>query len=423
MKDEKKFNLPKLGFINNLTTQISNQLFDAAKDLIKNSLVYSVDITDIRWMIGQELRNVFPNLEMFLFIDQSEEYKNGYKINYNAGPETYRFNGDECCMSPVIYKKSLIILTVREIRSEDNTRTKLSLKTLNHPYHIKNLHNLIDKMARRGQKYQEEEFDKTCVIFNACLGQSLISSKQLRTFDNIFIPRKQKEEIQHVLDKYTSSRDWYIKKHIPNHFGILLYGPPGTGKTSIAQAITRYVRGQLNVVAGDNLSTHWDRIMGTITKDSISANKYRVLLIEDIDISEFKRENFSTTTNMGPTIERVGLGSLLNSIDGVNAPSNMIYILTTNHIDKLDPALIRPGRIDIKLEIGYVTEETFKEFIKFHYKTNWLQPIVVRDGLTFGELQTKVMEGYKLHELIDYVSKSYVESDKSEVIEEYEDYV
>lgn len=400
MKDKNKFSIKVLTdeVLKNMTSQFATTF----RRMISNNLVYTIDISDILWVIGDEIREAFPNLEAMVSVDLSERYQNGYKTEYFTDQRLFQANGKNGSLYPILYKNILIVLNIDEIQSGEGVHTKFSLKTLREPHHVKTLHKFVECLVKRGQKRKEREFSKEVRLFSGG-GFDAIDVK-LRTFDDVFLPQKQKNEIQHALKKYTTSRDWYIKNNIPNHFGIMLYGPPGTGKSSIAQAISKYINAQLSILIGDNLQYEMGRVFNCLGKSSISDNKYRVLLIEDIDTSNIKRKDIVPMFNTPGTVEHYGLGALLNNIDGIASPSNIIYIFTTNHVENLDPALIRPGRIDLKLEIGYATEETFKEFIKFHYGTNWLAPINVRDGLTFAELQRKVMEGFKLHELIDYVS-------------------
>jgi hypothetical protein len=101
----------------------------------------------------------------------------------------------------------------------------------------------------------------------------------------------------------------------------------------------------------------------------------------------------------------IGLASVLNTIDGIGAPTNTIFIFTTNHVEKLDPALIRPGRIDLKLEIKPVCVETFTQFMKKHYGEDVSIPkdLKIKSGISFAELQTMVMGKKTPEEIIKHV--------------------
>ena len=102
-------------------------------------------------------------------------------------------------------------------------------------------------------------------------------------------------------------------------------------------------------------------------------------------------------------------------MDGVYASDNIIYVLTTNHKEYLDPALIRPGRCDIQLEVKGVCDETFREFCMFHYKRYPDRTVNIRRHITFAELQTDVMRGYTIEQLIEKleVDDDYPENDKT----------
>lgn len=73
-------------------------------------------------------------------------------------------------------------------------------------------------------------------------------------------------------------------------------------------------------------------------------------------------------------VSKNGLSEILNAIDGISSYYGRILIFTTNHIEKLDPALIRPGRMNVKLELGYVDEEMFSQFAKLFFDVDYSFP-------------------------------------------------
>ena len=155
----------------------------------------------------------------------------------------------------------------------------------------------------------------------------------------------------------------------------------------------------------------------------MSPNVYTIVLVEDIDcgFSDPEPEPESTKVEKnrnGNSISNIsygqiytcnsynrrkGLASILNSLDGLVAPRNAIFIFTTNHIEKLDDALLRPGRIDLKIEINGITNETFGKFCKYHYGEEPNNDININSDLTFADLQLEVMKGATLDELIEFV--------------------
>jgi chaperone BCS1 len=141
---------------------------------------------------------------------------------------------------------------------------------------------------------------------------------------------------------------WYALRGIPYRRGYLFYGPPGTGKTSTAMALA----GMLNF-------TLWIGNMGAIKDEETlmevfnGPHKGDILLLEDIDSAGIQRENMQTgkTKKSG-----ISLSTILNAIDGGASKQGVILIMTTNDPESLDPALIRPGRIDLQVPFGNVSQ-------------------------------------------------------------------
>ena len=139
------------------------------------------------------------------------------------------------------------------------------------------------------------------------------------------------ETLEDLRDFYRSST-WYAERGIPYRRGYLLHGPPGTGKTTLVLALA----GELKLpVATLNLSNRLltDESLRALV-DSLPAAV--LLLVEDIDCA-FK--DWRTTA----AASGVTLSGLLNALDGVSSRNGRVLFLTTNHPERLDPALLRPG--------------------------------------------------------------------------------
>lgn len=235
-----------------------------------------------------------------------------------------------------------------------------------------------------------------------------------RDFNNVFIPDNIVNEICESLDKFRNYKDWYDEHNIPCHFGIMLYGAAGMGKSSIAQAIATYMHSNLFVLSGDCVMALPKAVRIINQHTTRYRNDYNIILIEDVDcgisadnISNRLSNMYAYKSNNDDNIadNHMGLASVLNVLDGIGAPNNVIFIFTTNHIEKLDPALIRPGRIDLSLEIKPVCLESFGKFMTHHYGDGVYIPknLSIRDNLSFAELQTLVMKGYSADKLIEFV--------------------
>jgi chaperone BCS1 len=165
------------------------------------------------------------------------------------------------------------------------------------------------------------------------------------------------EVISKDLDTFLHSKDAYVAKGIPYRRGYLLKGPPGTGKTTIACQIAR----QLN---RDLLLVNIDRISGMNLGYVLSQDK-QLVLFEDIDAynTSVARDDNGT----GNIDDVMSISEMLNAIDGVCTGQDIVYIFTTNCPEKLDPALKRPGRIDMQIELGYVSDTEFDKMCRSFY--------------------------------------------------------
>lgn len=410
-------------FIGGLLVTAASGLLNPVVNKITNAITekttFSVDITDTEWNLTEGLKQYFKNIPDKLFVEFSSEYATGVSISYQKNLGTYSRSATNC-NDTIFYKGYPITFrcSVPEKTPDGNAVNRMTLTTLNIDSAKENLREFIKDLAAVHVAHTVKKRKKENIIWVAGLHgpgctQMYDDNLKRRTFENTFIPKKDEMEIKNAIDSFISKRDWYIKNNIPYHFGILLYSDPGTGKSSVAQAIADYADAQLISFPGDHINELPKHMYGRISKDTISADSYRVILIEDIDCGFAEKsieEEYDEKTGEFKTVDRkIGLGSILNSLDGLMAPSNAIYVFTTNHIDKLDPALIRPGRCDLKIHIPGITVETFNRFVKHHYGVEDALPMYcadkIREDVTFAELQTEVMKGATVEDLKKKIMK------------------
>jgi chaperone BCS1 len=218
-----------------------------------------------------------------------------------------------------------------------------------------------------------------------------IKDQQKRSLDSIFIEKTKKDLLVNTLTKFIDSEQWYIDNGIPYQLGILLYGAPGTGKTSLIKAIAGYLDYPIYYLSPQDL----DKIENAMSKISDKS----ILVIEDIDsnILTHSRVNGSQSKGSGliDKFVSINLSEVLNSLDGMFSAHGRILVTTTNHIESLDAALIRPGRIDLKIEVGYVNKEMLKDFIN-HFFPDYsadIDKINIKDNTTIAMLQNVILQG------------------------------
>jgi chaperone BCS1 len=149
---------------------------------------------------------------------------------------------------------------------------------------------------------------------------------------------------------------FYGEHGIPYHRSYLLHGPPGTGKTSTIFALAGKFRRNVCFIQMDPAVTDeaFRTAMATVPAES-------VVVLEDIDaLFNVHREKSETSA--------LSFSGFLNALDGLGAPEDVVFMMTTNHPDRLDPAVLRPGRVDVKCEFKTMSREMAAEYFLTFYE-------------------------------------------------------
>jgi chaperone BCS1 len=164
-----------------------------------------------------------------------------------------------------------------------------------------------------------------------------------RSLDSVILPGNLAAELRADAELFLSRREWYASLGLPWRRGYLFEGPPGSGKSSAARALSGALELPLYVpdlrdpqLTDRRLALIWSRIPCRAA-----------VLIEDADCIAPDRN--------GET--GISLAGMLNVIDGPLAGEGRIILLTTNHPERLDPSLIRRGRVDVHVHLGPATED------------------------------------------------------------------
>ncbi|KAI0288182.1 26S proteasome subunit P45 [Russula brevipes] len=160
----------------------------------------------------------------------------------------------------------------------------------------------------------------------------------------------QKQEIREAVELPLTHFDLYKKIGIDPPRGVLLYGPPGTGKTMLVKAVAHHTTASFIRVVGSEFVQKYLGEGPRMVRDVFRLareNAPAIIFIDEIDAIATKR--FDAQTGADREVQRILL-ELLNQMDGFDQQSNVKVIMATNRQDTLDPALLRPGRLDRKIE-------------------------------------------------------------------------
>lgn len=180
------------------------------------------------------------------------------------------------------------------------------------------------------------------ILLNYIKGGGYWHNKYIHTlsFKQIYIDHDVKSKLLKTIDAFVSQRDKYLQFGRPYKLNILLTGVPGSGKSSLVKAVALYLQRQLYCLSfSKNLADeNLIHLINDVEKESI-------LLLEDIDAFFNER---------APIDINVSFSCLINSLDGpLSKEDGLITILTANHPERLDAALLRPGRIDKIIKFDY----------------------------------------------------------------------
>jgi chaperone BCS1 len=252
------------------------------------------------------------------------------------------------------YKGRLLVFRRQYQTGECSSREDVSISCFGKSSQI--LKELFDECCTEYAKLLQ---GKTCIYEphqDGSWARSAVS--KIRRISTVIIEEKRKEMLLGDIREFLNpaSQQWYSDRDIPYRRGYLLYGPPGTGKSSLSSAIAGHFG--LNIYVLNLSSVTEASLKGLFDKLPSRC----IILLEDIDAVSSNRdakvEDSRQITTSSPSRMsksgggKVSLSYLLNLIDGVGSQEGRILIMTTNHITRLDEALIRPGRVDKKVELG-----------------------------------------------------------------------
>lgn len=334
---------------------------------IKRKVVFTVTI--------EETDELFFYLEKWLYDHHEKDYRNvlasiGKGVDeYYDGPPRLEASSSED--NPGIEKESVIYRQhqdeifvkykgsyIRFDKGRDKLENASSLKSLYFDRFTisifvfkSKINSLLEEVIEYNQQFKvtKKFIDIYTPHYSRWERRNGLKPKDI---SKIILKPDQKAALLADVDSFVKNKEWYTDRSIPYKRGYLFEGSPGNGKTSLALALAKYTNRDIYTIVLTEMGsdTEFRELLNLIKDNSI-------LLFEDIDTVIKHRE----------TKAKVNFSTLLNSLDGVYFKEGLITIMTTNHINVLDPALIRDGRIDFKLNIDNPGSTEVRSYVELFY--------------------------------------------------------
>lgn len=206
---------------------------------------------------------------------------------------------------------------------------------------IEMMKNYANYLIEEKEKALEKNFNVYSILDNEWDRNTI---KDSQTLDMVFIKPSIKQTILDRVKTFQEEIDRCKRFGKPHKLNFLFYGVPGSGKTSLVKAIAKQLKKRLYIFNFSKELT--DNRMTSLVKN---IEKDSVIVFEDVDSFFINRESNGCN---------ISFSSLINQLDGIrNSDSGLITILTANHVDKLDTALLRQGRIDLIIKFDYPDKE------------------------------------------------------------------
>ena len=222
----------------------------------------------------------------------------------------------------------------------------------------------------------------------------VIVEKPTTTWAEIGGLERQANEIQEVVELPLKKPELFKKVGITPPKGVLLYGPPGTGKTLLAKAVAQATNSTFIEVVGSELVQKFIGEGAKLVKEIFEMARQKapaIIFIDEIDALASKRIEVGTSGER--EVNRTFM-QLLAELDGFKPLGNVKLIGATNRIDILDPAVIRPGRLDRLIRVDVPTAEGRKQIFKIHTKKMTLDKTV---SLSDMVTRTEGLSGAEIH--------------------------
>ena len=245
------------------------------------------------------------------------------------------------------YKNAFLVVSrVREPKSMDITQGRpwetITLTTLYSQRQI------FEKLFTEAHELAQKSTEGKTIIYTSrgASWERFGEPRRKRPIQSVVLDTGIQERIMDDVNDFLGNGKWYYDRGIPYRRGYLLHGPPGSGKSSFIQALAGHLDYNIAMLNLSERGLTDDRLSYLLT---VIPRKTLVLL-EDADAAFGNRRTCPDSN--GYTGANVTFSGLLNALDGVASAEERLLFLTTNYMERLDDALIRPGRVDLTIRLG-----------------------------------------------------------------------
>lgn len=266
-------------------------------------------------------------------------------------------------------------------------------------------------------KEQPVENDRTRVYFASDgYWSECGTGKRKRPLSSVILNGTVLSKINGDVREFLDTANWYQDRGIPYRRGYLLYGPPGCGKSSFVKAVAGEIDYSICILSLSSKNLNDDSLNNLMN----STPENCIILLEDIDAAfpnrkdadkdddddKDKKKQKSIETSENGT-GKVTLRGLLNALDGVASTEGRIIFLTTNYIDRLDSAMTRPGRVDLKVQVDYPDDDQLSRMFKRFYpdanvETDTKEFVRRIRALKTGKISMAMIQGHFMMHKYDY---------------------
>ncbi|GFY80353.1 cytochrome BC1 synthesi [Actinidia rufa] len=247
-------------------------------------------------------------------------------------------------------------------------------------------------------------------------------------FETLAMDDEVKSMVLKDLQRFVRRREYYRKVGKAWKRGYLLYGPPGTGKSSLIAAMANYLNFDVYDLELTEIRGNSD-----LRKLLVATANRSILVVEDIDCTVELHDREVAGPDLAlqspevhDQVKKVTLSGLLNFVDGLwsSCGDERIIVFTTNHKEKLDPALLRPGRMDVHIHMSYCTPGGFRLLafnylgLKDHELYGEIEDLIASTNVTPAEVAEQLLKNDEpddaLRGLIEFVSEKRKENEETE---------